>query len=198
MGPEEHKVVTASANGTEHGGGQEGHGGGGGHGAGVVKPHFYLSGLFWVMVAAVVLILAANHLATVISHRLRVRRLSTPQEKTTRSGHTAIPTEDPDASEDDPTSPLASSDTTLVEEHLPKGYGPGVERAGTFRLRAWQTAQRNWLYLRTFPGWLYGPDTVADALWTIAYTCVFLVFVAISVVNTRECAVVSRSEPSRG
>lgn len=46
----------------------------------------------------------------------------------------------------------------------------------TRQMRALGAGWRNTMYLRSFPMWLYMPETVADAMWTILYVAVYLFF----------------------
>lgn len=46
----------------------------------------------------------------------------------------------------------------------------------TRQMRAVGAGWRNTMYLRSFPTWLYMPETVADAVWTILYVAVYLFF----------------------
>ncbi|KAK1925280.1 FAD-binding domain-containing protein [Papiliotrema laurentii] len=73
-------------------------------------------------------------------------------------------------------------DSTETTPSPPKRRG-----RGHYWWSAWEATQRNWLYLHTFPRWLYGPETMADALWTIAYTTLMLAFAVATIPRELPC-----------
>lgn len=148
------------------------------------RPIYYLSRAYQVIALTIVLALALHHLIIKIRHKKRIRKQLRRQGLRSGKGdHTRVPTEDPDEA----ASPIGrSSDTTFVDIPAPKhsvddrllsecpaeegGSQGGRRGEGGYWFTAWEAVQRNWLYLGTLPGWLYGPETVADAIWTAVYT----------------------------
>lgn len=89
------------------------------------------------------------------------------------------------------------SESTLVEplikpgridadiDHLEIGEGGRARGSRGGRISrywsAWEAVYRNWMYLRTVPSWLYGPDTMADAMWTLGYSAMMIAFALASI-----------------
>ena len=146
------------------------------------RPIWYISRGFPLLCLAVVLLLGLHHGITTLRHKRRIRlQLKRAGDVPSKSGHIPVATEDPD---EEPSSPNGTfSDSTLVMQRSPKthveiayDHHSGRRGSGRFCFSAWEATQRNWLYLRTIPGWLYGPETIADALWTIVYSLLMFIF----------------------
>jgi hypothetical protein len=172
------------------------------------RPIYYLSRGFPFICLAIVLLLAWHRLIISLRHKRRLRR------RRVESGHrhTRLATDDPDGEgrgNDSPDGSMGRSDATLVESLPGKGaratgigeaedslledtnQGGRGSRRGTISRHwsAWEATQRNWLYLRTIPGWLYGPESMADALCTGVYTVVMVAFALATIPRklSRDC-----------
>lgn len=152
------------------------------------RPIWYLSRGYQIIALAIIFLLACHHLVIRLRHKNRIRqRLRDCQGRRSRNkgerrssigGHAASNVEE------------RSSGNTVVQVTLPKHTDEdrllpdtsSVEEttrgrpAGRYWFAAWEASQRNWLYLRTIPGWLYGPETMADAIWTGVYTVTLMTF----------------------
>lgn len=172
------------------------------------RPIWYMSRGFPLLCTAVVLLLAMHHGITLLRHKHRIhRRFKTPTRRSGKNEHQPLPTADPDEMSDQPALSLstdAMSDATMVESThtlFPRNSieerlldstettpSPPKRRGrGHYWWSAWEATQRNWLYLHTFPRWLYGPETMADALWTIAYTTLMLAFAVATIPRELPC-----------
>ena len=189
---------TASANSTEsHGSENQGEA----HGT-----IYYLSRAYPLICLAVVLLLAFFRGVTAIRHwrRVRRRRIATQNENVLHASHPVGPYTDTIEGNPAPSThsthsgsadgTYVGSESTLVEPltkagsdgaHLEVGSPISGRRARKGRIgrywSAWEAVYRNWMYLRTVPSWLYGPDTMADALWTVGYSAVLIAFAVASI-----------------
>ncbi|WVQ80616.1 hypothetical protein IAT38_002721 [Cryptococcus sp. DSM 104549] len=114
--------------------------------------HYYASRYSQLWILGALLLLVLMHLVRMVKHSRR-ERASLRKEVV---GYKAVSVD-----EDGP--------DTAGER------GEGPERAGwaTRNARAIGAGWRNVMYLRTFPGWLYMPETFADCFWTVLYTGVY-------------------------
>ena len=166
---------------------------------------YYISRAFPFICLAIVLLLASCRAIVAIRHWRRIRR----RRARTKDGHVPLLSEDPDETTSSDHSALSvgsadgtfdGSESTLVESLVAK---PGREshvgmEAGITGRRdlagreprngrtsrywsAWEATYRNWMYLRTVPSWIYRPDTMADALWTVGYSTLLIGFAVASI-----------------
>ena len=180
------------------------------------RPIYYLSRGFPFICLAIVMLLAWHRL---LIHLRQKRRISRRKVESAHQ-HRRLATEDPDedAPVDSAEGSIDRSEATLVEPLPGKGARTtgvsGVEETllesanvggrGSRRGRisrhwsAWEATQRNWLYLRTIPGWLYGPESMADALWTGSYTVLMIAFALATIPRKLPCLTVRVQLTSRG
>lgn len=156
-------TFNTTVNDTQHGNSTTG-----GHGDHPPRPRsmiWYFSRIINILIILVILLITINRLIAIIRHKHTIRKIS--RRDRTKKGHAPIPTEDPDTPMDEG----GHGGGEGVREQLVEG-----KRKGKFRLRALSAVQRNWCYLRTVPRWLYGPETMLDAFWTVLYCAVLITF----------------------
>ncbi|WVQ72912.1 hypothetical protein IAR50_002474 [Cryptococcus sp. DSM 104548] len=129
------------------------------HGHNLTTPryHYYASRYSWAWIVSAITILAMLHLFRIVRHKSRQKQHLRREEVV---GYKAI-----SGDEDDQhltSSPLASP--------IPKQPAGWLTR----QMRALGAGWRNVMYLQRFPAWLYMPETVADAVWTLLYMGVYL------------------------
>nr|KIR86161.1 ferric reductase transmembrane component 4 [Cryptococcus tetragattii IND107] len=117
------------------------------------KYHYYASRYSWGWISAAIIFLIMVNIIRLIKRRWRKREGLNRQVVGYKavSGH-----EDDDEAETN-------------EEPVESNWM-------TRQMRAVGAGWRNTMYLRSFPMWLYMPETVADAVWTILYVAVYLFF----------------------
>ncbi|WVQ96762.1 hypothetical protein IAU59_003869 [Kwoniella sp. CBS 9459] len=137
---------------------------------------FGAMGKAWIGILAVFLLLVLLHQYRQIKHSRRRRRaIRALEDSQAYKPVSSAPYEDirdNDEGEDDDGAQGAGESGRLVESQ------PGLSvQSQRGRVRRFMTgvgaAYRNTVYLRSFPWWLYGPETVMDALFTIVYTVVY-------------------------
>ncbi|ODN74378.1 hypothetical protein L202_06789 [Cryptococcus amylolentus CBS 6039] len=126
--------------------------------------HYYASRYSWLWILSAISFLVMLHLLRLLRHHHRRQRQRQSLRREVR-GYKAVAGDEDDRHASDPSSSPAS--------------GNGMrKRAGwaTRQLRAIGAGWRNVMYLSRFPSWLYMPETVADAVWTLLYMGVYLFF----------------------
>lgn len=129
------------------------HGNSTGHFTKPPRYHYYASRYSWGWISAAIVVLIMLNIIRFIKHRRRKREGFKRQVV----GYKAV-----SGNEDD-------NETEIVE-------GRAEGNWMTRQMRALGAGWRNTMYLRSFPMWLYMPETVADAIWTILYVAVYLFF----------------------
>ncbi|OWZ45379.1 ferric reductase transmembrane component 4 [Cryptococcus neoformans c8] len=129
------------------------HGNSTGHFTKPPRYHYYASRYSWGWISAAIVVLIMLNIIRFIKHRRRKREGFKRQVV----GYKAV-----SGDEDD-------NETEIVE-------GRAEGNWMTRQMRALGAGWRNTMYLRSFPMWLYMPETVADAIWTILYVAVYLFF----------------------
>ncbi|ODN81314.1 ferric reductase transmembrane component 4 [Cryptococcus wingfieldii CBS 7118] len=120
-----------------------------------VKPpkyHYFASRYSWIWISSTILILIIIHLIRTRRHKRRLKQSLDRRRRQWKSARV--------------------SERDFALEELEQSKGGWVGR----RVRALGAGWRNVMYMRGFPVWLYMPETVADAGFTVLYTVVYLFF----------------------
>ncbi|WVQ76889.1 hypothetical protein IAR50_006563 [Cryptococcus sp. DSM 104548] len=115
------------------------------------KYHWFASRYSWIWISSTILLLILLHLIRTIRHKRRHKQSLDRRRRQSKSAR------------------VSERDYALEELEPKKG------RVGR-HMRALGAGWRNVVYLRGFPVWLYMPETVADALFTVLYTAVYLFY----------------------
>ncbi|OCF43978.1 ferric reductase transmembrane component 4 [Kwoniella heveanensis CBS 569] len=147
----------------------------------------------WIWIGATFLLLVLMHLYRQIKHSRRRRRAIRAYDdsqayKPVSTAHDDLADDVDEDDEPDTNGNEGPGEGEGEDEQLVIGLGrsragqsrqspqiiSGKERGRVRRLITGIGATyRNTVYLRSFPWWLYGPETVMDALFTIVYTVVY-------------------------
>ncbi|WWD18295.1 hypothetical protein CI109_102745 [Kwoniella shandongensis] len=132
--------------------------------------HFRASRYSWIWILGSILLLIIIHLFRTTKHRRRKRRVINSTDSTTSTSTTTTTQYKAVNSVDD-----EDNGEEEEEEESTIQRTEGRERAGWWirNIRAVGAGWRNTMYLRSFPTWLYMPETVADGLWTVVYCLVY-------------------------
>lgn len=163
----------------------------GGHGDGG-KPRkrhqaavYYLSRVSWLLFAAIILALAIHHLIVTRQQKNELKRRIALATSPPKGSRDRIPDSDTPYT-DDETDDTSSISSIGKRERRRTNDSSGLSdvesqsnRRGS-RWAWWLAQQRNWLYLKTMPKWLYGPETLADGFWTLTYCVILCSFAAYS------------------
>ncbi|WWC88863.1 uncharacterized protein L201_003778 [Kwoniella dendrophila CBS 6074] len=156
---------------------------------GPVMYKFYVMPYSWYWIISVFLLIATLHIFRQMKHSYRKRRIIRKLNSTTiykpildhsdsdysysntNTNANINDNEDDIGNDQGENQPLNTSQSSISNIKLNTKPIPNVLRRTITGLSA---TFRNTMYLRSFPWWLYGPDTVMDAAFTILYCTVYL------------------------